>query len=212
MILAPSLLAADFSQLHRELIKIKDAPWLHLDVMDGHFVPNLSFGIPVIETIRPLSRQVFDTHLMVANPSALMEAYLQAGSDRITFHVEVEEPIEPILAFLKAKKIPVGLSLKPKTPVDMVVPYLKRLDHVLVMSVEPGFGGQSFIPNALNVIATLDDIRRQKNLSFLIGVDGGINHQTGQDCLQRGADYLVAGSFLFKAQDPSKAMAGFHGR
>lgn len=210
MIIAPSLLAANFSQLKDDLLKIKSAPWLHLDVMDGHFVPNLSFGIPVIEAIRPLSTQVFDTHLMVSNPSALLDAYIKAGSDRITFHVEIEEPIEPIIATLKERNIPVGLSIKPKTPVAMLLPYLALIDQVLVMSVEPGFGGQSFIPSALDVIDTLDDIRSQKGLQYLIGVDGGINHQTGLECVQRGADFLVAGSFVFKAKDPEAVIEGFH--
>lgn len=212
MIIAPSLLAADFSQLKEELLKIQKAPWLHLDVMDGHFVPNLSFGIPVIEAIRPHSTQVFDTHLMVANPSALLDAYIKAGSDRLTVHVEIDEPIEPIIAYLKERKIPVGLSIKPKTPLAMLLPYIDQIDQVLVMSVEPGFGGQSFIPSALEVIDTLDDIRSQRGLHFIIGVDGGINHETGLECVQRGADFLVAGSFVFRAKDPEAVIAGFYDR
>lgn len=210
MIIAPSLLAADFSQLALEIEKVKSAPWLHLDVMDGHFVPNLSFGIPVIAAIRPLTTQIFDTHLMVANPAKLIDAYIKAGSDRITFHVEIEDPIEPIINYLKEKNIPVGLSIKPSTPVAMVLPYLAQVDQILVMSVEPGFGGQSFISSALDVIDTLDDVRSQKGLDFLIGVDGGINHETGQACVQRGADFLVAGSFVFKANAPEKVIEGFH--
>jgi ribulose-phosphate 3-epimerase len=211
-IIAPSLLAADFSQLKEDLLKIKKAPWLHLDVMDGHFVPNLSFGIPVIEAIRPHSTQVFDTHLMVSNPSHLLGAYIKAGADRITFHVEVDEPIEPMMAMLKEKNIPVGLAIKPKTPVAMLLPYLEHLDQVLVMSVEPGFGGQAFMPSALEVIDTLDDIRSQRGLKFLIGVDGGIDHQNGLECVQRGADFLVAGSFIFKAKKPEAMIEVFYDR
>ncbi len=210
MMIAPSLLAADFSQLKADLDKVKDAAWLHLDVMDGHFVPNLSFGIPVIAAIRSHTKQVFDTHLMVSNPADLIDDYIDAGADRITFHVEAQSPIVPLIEKIKGRNIAVGLSCKPKTPITTIVPYLEMIDQVLVMSVEPGFGGQSFIPSALEVIETLVQLRTQKNLNFLIGVDGGINLKTAPLVKKAGADFLVAGSSIFNTPDPTHAFRMLH--
>lgn len=212
MIIAPSLLAANFQALSTDLKKIDDARWLHLDVMDGHFVPNLSFGPMVIEAIRPLSSQVFDTHLMVANPERLMDAYIDAGSDRITFHVEIDGDIKSLIDHVKHRTIPVGLSLKPGSPVSALEPYLPHLDHVLVMSVEPGFGGQSFMAHSLQKISALKALRASLDASFLISVDGGINLDNIDDVTAAGADICVVGSSIFKADDPKTALKAFYGR
>ncbi len=212
MIIAPSLLAANFQSLEQALKQIEDARWLHLDVMDGHFVPNLSFGPMVIEAIRPLSEHVFDTHLMVANPGQLIDAYIEAGSDRITFHVEVDEDKHALIDYLKTRNTPVGLSIKPHTSVEQLLPYVDRLDHVLVMSVEPGFGGQSFIDHSLEKIRQLKTLRTTHDANFLISVDGGINASNVDAVVDAGADVCVVGSSIFKAADPAAALKAFYDR
>lgn len=212
MIIAPSLLAADFSALSEDLKLIEDARWLHLDVMDGHFVPNLSFGPMVIEALRPLSSHVFDTHLMVANPERLIDAYIDAGSDRITFHVEVESDIESLIEHIQSRNIPVGLSLKPGSDVALIAPFLPRLDHVLVMSVEPGFGGQSFMHHSLEKISTLRTLRETLEATYLIVVDGGITLDNIDEVLAAGADVCVVGSSIFKAENPQAALKAFYDR
>ncbi len=212
MIIAPSLLAADFTALSDELKLIEDARWLHLDVMDGHFVPNLSFGPMVIEAIRPLSSHVFDTHLMVSNPERLIDAYIDAGSDRITFHGEVESDIQSLLDHVKSRNIPVGLSIKPGSNVSLIAPFLPHLDHVLVMSVEPGFGGQSFMHHSLEKISGLKTLRDTLDAAFLIVVDGGINLENIDEVLAAGADVCVVGSSIFKADDPKAALKAFYDR
>lgn len=212
MIIAPSLLAADFTALREDLQLIEDARWLHLDVMDGHFVPNLSFGPGVIEAIRPMSSHVFDTHLMVANPERLIDAYIDAGSDRITFHVEVESDIQSLMDYVQSRHIPVGLSLKPGSDVAAIAPFLPQCDHVLVMSVEPGFGGQSFMQHSLAKIQSLKTLRETLEASFLINVDGGITLDNIDAVLAAGADVCVVGSAIFKADNPSKALKAFYDR
>jgi ribulose-phosphate 3-epimerase len=212
MIIAPSLLAANFQSLEQALKQIEDARWLHLDVMDGHFVPNLSFGPMVIEAIRPLSEHVFDTHLMVANPGQLVDAYIEAGSDRITFHVEVDEDTHALIDYLKTRNTPVGLSVKPNTHVDQLLPYIERLDHVLIMSVEPGFGGQSFIEHSLEKIRQLKILRTTHDANFLISVDGGINATNVDAVVDAGADICVIGSSIFKAADPVAALKALYDR
>lgn len=212
MIIAPSLLAADFTALKDELKLIEDARWLHLDVMDGHFVPNLSFGSMVIEAIRPCSSHVFDTHLMVANPERLIDAYIDAGSDRITFHVEVESDIESLIQHVQSRNIPVGLSLKPGSDVSLITPFLLHIDHVLVMSVEPGFGGQSFIQHSLEKIKTLKTLRETLETTYLIVVDGGITLDNIDAVWDAGADVCVVGSSIFKAADPKAALKAFYDR
>lgn len=212
MIVAPSLLAADFRSLKEELNHIVDARWLHLDVMDGHFVPNLSFGPIVIKAIRPLSSHVFDTHLMVTNPARLIDAYIDAGSDRITFHAEVEDDIQSLIDHVQSRNIPVGLSIKPGSDIDLITPFLTQVDHVLIMSVEPGFGGQSFIKHSLEKIQDLHTIKKTLEASFLISVDGGITLDNIDDVLAAGADICVVGSAIFKAADPQAALKAFYDR
>lgn len=203
---APSLLAADFKNLHKEMLILlqNHVKYLHFDVMDGHFVPNLSFGIPLLEALKPHYAFIYDVHLMVANPEFIAFKFVEAGADIITFHVEAMENDKAILKLindLKKAKVKVGMSVKPNTPVEILAPYLKHLDLVLIMSVEPGFGGQSFMESALVKIAWLKQERDKANYHYVIEVDGGINDETGALCRAAGADILVAGSYLFGKDD-----------
>ena len=209
MKISPSLLAADFARLDRELAKIEagGADWLHLDVMDGVFVPNISFGLPVIQSLRPVSRLTFDVHLMIQNPIRYVEAFQKAGADYLTFHLESEgDPGETIEA-IHAAGMKAGLSIRPGTPVERLLPYLPGLELVLIMSVEPGFGGQKFMPESLEKIAAV----RAAAPDIHISVDGGINGETGALCRKAGADVLVAGSYVFGAENPAAAIARLKG-
>lgn len=201
--LSPSLLAADFSRLNDEIQKAEyaGAEYLHLDVMDGHFVPNLSFGVPVIASIRKCTGLLFDVHLMITHPLDYLEAFAKAGADYITFHLESESDPDQTIDRIHALGKKAGISIKPSTPAEALLPYLPKLELVLVMSVEPGFGGQSFLTSALPKISWL----RAQAPQLHISVDGGINAETGQCCAQAGADILVAGSYLFHAKDPLQA-------
>lgn len=209
MKISPSLLAADFARLDRELAKIEagGADWLHLDVMDGVFVPNISFGLPVIQSLRPVSRLTFDVHLMIQNPIRYVEAFQKAGADYLTFHLESEgDPGETIEAIHRAG-MKAGISINPGTPVERLLPYLPGLELVLIMSVEPGFGGQKFMPESLEKIAAV----RAAAPDIHISVDGGINGETGALCRKAGADVLVAGSYVFGAENPAAAIARLKG-
>lgn len=200
--IAPSLLSADFSDLRKCVEQVRQAGcrWLHLDVMDGHFVPNITFGPGLVESIRPLSKDVFfDVHLMIDDPRAFVKPFAAAGAQLITAHVEAaKEDTTNLLRYIRRQGVQSGLSLRPKTPVSEIVPHLEAADLVLVMTVEPGFGGQKLIPGTLNKVRELVHLREQKSLSFLIQVDGGINPETASLAVAAGSDVLVAGSSVFK--------------
>lgn len=203
--IAPSILSADFSNLEREVQQVQDAgaDWLHIDVMDGHFVPNITIGPVVVKDLRKVTRLPLDVHLMIERPERFCDAFLKAGSDMITVHVETvtELKLKKIKAMTVSAAAKLGLSLNPGTPVSALMRLLKYADIVLVMSVNPGFGGQEFIPSALPKI---ERIRRV--FSGDIAVDGGINAETGSQCVTAGANVLAAGSYVFKSKNYAEAI------
>ena len=203
MIIAPSLLSMDFTQTLKQLNEIKEsqATWLHFDVMDGHFVPNLSFGPDICKQVRKHSDLFMDVHIMVSDPNYFSDVFIEAGADLITFHLEACQSEEEVLSIIKKihdKGIKVGLTIKPATDVKDLLPFMDKIDLVLIMSVNPGYGGQSFIPSTLDKIAFLRQYIDENKLSCLIEVDGGINAETAQWVLDAGVDVLVAGSYIFK--------------
>lgn len=198
--IAPSILAADFAHLGKDLQACEKAgaDYIHIDVMDGHFVPNLTIGIPVVASLKKVCKIPFDTHLMIENPEKYAEAFIKAGSDMLTFHIEATEKPEELIEKIKKLGAKAGVSLRPGTDLEILTPYLKDLDLVLVMTVEPGFGGQSFMTDQVSKIEKLNQIRKEQNLDFMISVDGGISKETGKVCVDAGVDILVAGSYIFK--------------
>lgn len=208
VIIAPSLLAADFGHFAKETIRVgkTDAEWLHLDIMDGHFVPNLSFGPQVVKAVRPLTRQFFDVHLMCSKPEILLEPFVKAGADQLIIHVELGEAVLPLIWKIRALGRRVGLAINPPTEIRRLEPYLDKIDHLLVMTVNPGFGGQEFIYEALPKVQQASTWRREKNLSFSIGVDGGVNFETVGECARAGANVFVSGSALFAAPSLKRAV------
>ena len=202
MIVSPSIIAADFACLQEVLTVSREADWLHLDVMDAHFVPNLTFGPLVVRALRPHTRQILDTHLMMTHPHRSIEAFARAGSDILTIHVESEAPLPDTLEQIRALGISPGIALNPETPVSAVEPYLSLVDLVLVMSVHPGFAGQKFIPDVLPKVRALREMREARGLAFRISIDGGIQEETAPLAVEAGVDVLVAGSFVYRSSDP----------
>ena len=209
--IAPSILSADFNKLEEEIHKVQDAgaEFLHFDVMDGHFVPNISFGIPVLKNIAHSHHMVNDVHIMISNPKKYAPEFIKSGAEYLTFHyeaVKTDKEVEEIIDLIHSLGGKAGLSIKPKTSVEAIDKFLPKLDLVLVMSVEPGFGGQSFIPSALDKIKYLRNMIDVCKYNCLVEVDGGINAETGKLCKDAGADVLVAGSYLFGHDDLKERM------
>lgn len=208
MIIAPSLLAAYAGALAKETLRAQraKADWLHIDIMDGHFVPNLSFGPAVVKAIRPLTRMPFDVHLMCSRPEVLLEHFAEAGADHLLVHVELGERVTPLLWKIKSLGLKAGLVINPPTAVSNIQPYLEQIDQLLVMTVNPGFGGQSFISEMLPKIQQAWTWREEKGLHFRIEVDGGINNETAVECARAGADTFVAGTALFGQRQLKRAV------
>ena len=211
--LSPSILSADFAHLARDCQAVLDAgaDMLHFDVMDGHFVPNISFGLPVLRSLhKALPNALLDVHLMISEPLRYTPEFAKAGAGIITFHYECGQVAETIAA-IKAAGCKAGVSIKPGTPADVLLPYLADLDLILVMSVEPGFGGQKFMPSALDKLHFLRETCSEKGLAPYLEVDGGVDLKgTGKACVEAGANLLVAGSAVFAAPDPAAAVQAFH--
>ncbi len=211
-IISPSILSADFCRLGEECRLVLDAgaAMLHFDVMDGHFVPNISFGVPVLSSLhRGIPSAFFDVHLMISHPLDYVNAFAKAGAGLINFHLEAEDDPAAVLDAIGRAGCKAGMTISPGTPAEALFPWLDRLDLVLVMGVEPGFGGQKFLPSALDKLATLQRERQARGLSFLLEVDGGVNAETAPRCIAAGADVLVAGSAVFAAPDPAAAVRAF---
>ena len=208
MLIAPSLLSCDFSIFRDEIVRIDNggADLMHLDVMDGHFVPNLTFGAPVIKKLRNATEKPFDAHLMISEPHRYIGDFADAGTDIISFHTECDSDIGETLRLIEARGVKPALAIKPGTPVEAVLPYLDRLYMVLVMTVEPGFGGQRFMPDMMAKVKTLRRIIDEKGLDTLIEVDGGIAADTIAAAAQAGVDICVAGTAVFGAPDAAEAI------
>jgi ribulose-phosphate 3-epimerase len=203
-IIAPSLLASNFLNLEEEckMLNESKADWFHLDVMDGRFVPNISFGFPVIEHVRKATTKIFDVHLMIEEPEKYAEEFKKAGADRLTVHLEACRNLHRNIQQIKLLGMKAGVAINPHSPVDLLSDILPDLDQVLIMSVNPGFGGQHFIPHTLQKIRMLREMIQQKGLSVLIEIDGGITLENAKAVLNAGADVLVAGNTVFKSADP----------
>ena len=206
-IVSPSILSADFTHLGDDCRMVLDAgaKMLHYDVMDGHFVPNISFGVPVLKSLhKGLPEAFYDVHLMISHPLEYAEPFIKAGATLYNFHLECEDDIQQTLDKVKALGCKTGLTIKPNTPPEALAPYLDQLDLVLVMSVEPGFGGQKFMPSALDKLRWLKAEREKRGLHYLLEVDGGVDANTAPLCVEAGADVLVAGSAVFGAAEPAE--------
>ena len=209
VIIAPSVLSCDFANVQRdvEMINISDADWFHVDVMDGVFVPNISFGFPVIKAIKKHAKKPLDVHIMIENPDDYVTQFKEAGTDILTVHYEACRHLHRTIQNIKANGMQAGVALNPHTPVSVLVDVIKDLDLVLIMSVNPGFGGQKFITNAIEKVKQAAELIKRTGSNAKIEVDGGVNLETGKLLVEAGADALVAGSFVFGSDKPSETIS-----
>ena len=203
-IVAPSMLSADFGHLERgtKMIDRSAAEWVHIDVMDGVFVPNISFGFPVLKAITKATNKFMDVHLMIVEPEKYVARFAEAGADLVTFHTEATDKVEECIELIRKAGAKVGVSIKPKTPIEVLEPILDKIDLVLIMSVEPGFGGQSFIEGSTEKVAALRKMIDSRGLDVMIEIDGGVSRHNAAELYEAGCDALVAGSAVFCAPDP----------
>jgi ribulose-phosphate 3-epimerase len=211
--IAPSILSADFSKLGEEILAVEKggADYIHIDVMDGHFVPNITIGPLIVEAIRPVTKLPLDVHLMIENPDQYIEAFAKAGADYITVHVEACRHLHRTVQNIKSFGIKAGVVLNPATPVESIQHIIGDIDMVLLMSVNPGFGGQKFIPEVLPKIRKVKEMAEQKGLDIEIEIDGGVNSETAKLCMEAGANVLVAGSAIYNEEDYAKAISLIRG-
>jgi ribulose-phosphate 3-epimerase len=204
-LIVPSILSADFARLGDDIAKVErgGATMLHVDVMDGHFVPNLTLGPPVVKSIRKITHLTLDLHLMIEDPDTYAPIFIDAGADQISVHYEAARHLDRTINLIKGHGVRAGVVLNPATPVALLEDVLDILDYVLIMSVNPGFGGQQFIPNSLNKIRRLAQLRRERRLDFSIEIDGGVSHDNVEEIVRAGCNWLVAGSHVFNSADPT---------
>ena len=205
IIISPSILSADFANLEYDIKRVEDAgaDWLHVDVMDGHFVPNITIGVPVVKSIKKVASIPLDVHLMIENPEKYIEPFAKAGADILTFHYEAVQDVNGIIDLIKSFGVKAGMSIKPKTNAEDVIQYLNDLDLLLIMTVEPGFGGQSFMSDCADKLPVIKENAHEK---LIIQVDGGINAETARICTLKGANSLVAGNYIYNSPNIQKAI------
>jgi len=208
LLISPSVLSCDFANIQRdvEMINASDADWFHIDIMDGVFVPNISFGFPVMSSIKKHAKKPLDVHLMIANPDQYIDDFKKAGADILTVHIESCTHLHRTIQAIKAAGMKAGVALNPHTPVELLQDIIEDLDLVLIMSVNPGFGGQKFIKNAILKVEQTKNLIHRKGSHALVEVDGGVNLETGRELVAAGADVLVAGNFVFNSENPAKTI------